>query len=161
MGRAMTAREVLDTYWDGSLPVPLVTIANAMGIRVFQDPLLNCSGEVSLDESGKPRIVFNPIDPEVRQRFTIAHEIGHVALGHLVPGKTEYRDEVRDFFASVRDSKEVEANKFAAQLLMPADITKKMFASIGGPSLEELAQLFNVSTAAMRFRLINLGLIRG
>lgn len=157
----MTAKEVLDTHWDGTLPVPLIGIANAMGIRVFQRPGLECSGKVFIDDNNSPRIVYNPDEPPVRQRFTIAHEIGHVALGHLKPGSVEFRDEVRDFFSTTRDRKEVSANKFAARLLMPADSVRTAFLKMGELSIQEMADMFSVSTAAMRYRLINLGLIRG
>lgn len=41
----MTAKEILDAYWNGDLPVPLISVANAMGMRVFSDPALDCSGK--------------------------------------------------------------------------------------------------------------------
>lgn len=157
----MTAKEVLDTHWNGQLPVPLISIANAMGVRVFKQQGLDCSGKVFLDDKGVARIIFNPDEAPVRQRFTIAHEMGHVSLGHLKPGHTEYRDEARDFFSTVRDPKEIEANKFAARLLMPAESVRTSFLKMGELSIQGMADLFDVSTVAMRYRLINLGLISG
>lgn len=157
----MNAKEVLDTYWNGDLPVPLISIANAMGIRVFKQQNLDCSGKIFLDEVGKPRIIFNPNEAPVRQRFTIAHEIGHFSLGHLKPGHTAYRDEAGHFSSNVRDLKEIEANKFAARILMPANSVKTAFLKMGKLSIENMAEMFDVSTVAMRYRLINLGLISG
>ena len=161
MDRAMTAKEVLDSHWDGTLPVPLIAIANAMGIRVFKNPSLGYSGKVYLDDQGVPRIVYDSSEPAVRQRYTIAHEIGHVALGHLSSGGVEFRDEAEKFFSTVREPKEVSANKFAARLLMPAERVRTAFLKMADLSIEDMAAMFNVSTAAMRYRLINLGLIRG
>lgn len=162
MNRAMTAQEVLDRYWDGvTLPVPLISIANKMGISVFKRQDMAYSGEVSIGEDGLAKIVFNTDEPTVRQRFTVAHEIGHVALGHVKPGGKEFRDEAKDFFSSVRSPNEVAANKFAAELLMPADSVRFCFLKMGSLSVDEIAKVFNVSTAALRYRLINLGLIRG
>lgn len=157
----MNATEVLNTYWNGDLPVPLISIANAMGLRVFKQQNLDCSGKIFLDENGNARIVFNSDEATVRQRFTIAHEIGHFSLGHLKPGHTAYRDDAAHFSSNVRDPEEIAANKFAARLLMPADSIKTAFLKMGKLSVEDMAEMFNVSTVAMRYRLINLGLIRG
>lgn len=157
----MNAQEVLDRYWDGKLPVNPVVIAQAMGIEVFTQHAISESGRVTFELNQPPRIVFNADEALVRQRFTVAHEIGHLALGHLPPGGRMFRDDAQMFFTSVRDYREVEANQFAANLLMPAETVKTVFYDMPNIDLPAMAALFNVSSAAMRFRLINLGLIRG
>jgi len=53
-------------------------------------------------------ILYNEQKPDARRRFTIAHEIGHIALKHCEHGAAE----------------EAEANFFAAQLLMPDAILR-------------------------------------
>lgn len=160
MNRTMTAKEVLDAHWDGKLPVKLIPIAEAMGIRVFKRQGMSESGIVDYDELG-PRIIFNPDEPNVRQRFTVAHEIGHVALGHVKQGGKMYRDDVRMFFSTEKSPEETEANQFAARLLMPADHVKTTFYKMPDLSIRDMADIFKVSEAAMRYRLMNLGLIRG
>lgn len=153
------ASQVLQTLWDGQLPIDPVALASRMGARVVSDPSLQqegISGSFEFDETG-PLIRVNPYDPPVRQRFTVAHEIGHWLLLHVKPGELAHRDPTNQY--AVLDSKEVEANRFAAQLLMPSHVTEDLVKMVP-PMLrtEILAQQFNVSTAAMSYRLRNLGL---
>jgi Zn-dependent peptidase ImmA (M78 family) len=51
---------------------------------------------------------------------------------------------------------EMEANHFAAELLMPEEHVKSLIAD-GTTSIQDLADKFNVSPGAMKYRLINLG----
>jgi Zn-dependent peptidase ImmA (M78 family) len=86
-------------------------------------------------------IGFNSNHPWCRRRFTIAHEIGHLLLGHMCS------DNQND-----GTHNEKEANLFAAELLMPAKLIKKDFANIN--DVQELAQLYRVSSQALTIRLI-------
>ncbi len=156
----MTARDVLGSFWDGSLPVRPVALSTAMGIKVFKKPDLDVSGEVSLGADGDIVIVYRDTEPQTRQRFTIAHEMGHVVLGHLEHGRKMFRDPIENMFASTRDTREVEANRFAARLLMPDDAVR-LAVREGVRTIGELAALFFVSEIAMKFRLKNLGILRG
>lgn len=61
--------------------------------------------------------------------------------------------------ASVRDPREVSANRFAAALLMPTALVKHMIFEEGVTDLQKLANTFGVSTAAMEFRLRNIGIL--
>lgn len=88
-----------------------------------------------------------------RDRFTIAHELGHYflhyrAMGHIGV-KTFYRDE--------RSTADVQANVFAAALLMPVDRFIEAFYEDEG-SIQKLANRFEVSPAAVRvhIRVLNL-----
>lgn len=156
-----TAADVLQAHWDGRLPVNPQAIAQAMGIEV--KPLTpfepatwrpNESGHYSFRE-GRPLITYNFSDAPVRQRFTIAHEIGHHVHGDL----DAPRDTTEQFSARTRDPKEVAANRFAAALLMPAALVKHMVLEQRVNNLSRLAQTFGVSTAAMEFRLKAIGLL--
>jgi len=151
------ASKFLRFYWDGSLPVDPVRIAQAAGVVVYgrgglEDPHYKYSGYYKRF-NGQPSIEFNITEAPVRQRFTIAHELGHFALGH--------EDSPRDAgdFQSSRDPSERQANQFAAELLMPADEVKNMFMSGVMGSTDRLASVFGVSKAALGYRLINLGLV--
>lgn len=153
---SMSVTEVLSAYWDdGSLPVDPAYIATRMGVSVMADPNLDGSGhyEPNASKSGGPLITYNPTENIVRQRFTIAHELGHHALAH---GPRD-RDTPENFTMIFSDPKEVAANKFAAQLLMPKDFIHAVVQVRGVRDLKRLAKLFNVSTAAMGYRLRDLG----
>jgi Zn-dependent peptidase ImmA (M78 family) len=105
------------------------------------------------NQSGAPAIIFNTDDSSARQRFTIAHELGHFVLGH----GTSPRDTSNVFSSSAGNPIERAANQFAAHLLMPADAIRMMI-SQGHSSTDALAKIFGVSTAAMSYHLVNLGL---
>lgn len=98
------------------LPVNVVSLCRKMGIRVQyytpQDDNDGCSTILL----GTPRIfVSNRRSPE-RQRFTIAHELGHILLGHIGGGVALVNRE-----PSPTDNPiEHEANVFASRLLAPA-----------------------------------------
>lgn len=79
------------------------------------------SGTTFTMPSGKHVITVNESETEERQRFTICHEIGHIVLGlpsshHVVPSWSYAK----------RDINEVMCDTFAAELLMPYGLWKKM-----------------------------------
>jgi Zn-dependent peptidase ImmA (M78 family) len=137
------------------LPIDPVAIARAEGIDVLPFPEMptTASGWFRIID-GQPTIYFNQEEPSRRQRFTVAHELGHYALGH---GERP-RDNASAFNVRNYDPYEAGANKFAAELLMPAErLRAAMLAGIS--DLARLATGFGVSEVAMRYRLKNLGWI--
>lgn len=152
------AAEVLRTYWDQQLPIRVDLIAQRMGVRLFPRAEMGYSGHFFAagdphNQTGAPAIIFNTDDSSARQRFTIAHELGHFVLGH----GTSPRDTSNVFSSSAGSPIERAANQFAAHLLMPADAIRMMI-SRGYSSTDALANIFGVSTAAMGYHLVNLGL---
>lgn len=107
------------------------------------------------NESGKKIIYYNPTESEIRQRFTLAHELGHHLLGH-----TRYKNEYRDNFTEKPDNLfDIEANLFAVEILMPSGAILRLAGSKGCRTENDLAVLFNVSLEAMHWKLIYLGII--
>lgn len=117
----------------------------------------------------------NPSEGEQRQRFTKAHELGH--LVHDIAPKIDNISEGEKFVEKLnRDGavnfQERRANKFAAQLLMPLDLVKnevnKLVEQVKregrtatvDEAITKLSAIFNVSTQAMGFRLKDLGYIK-
>jgi len=112
---------------EGKIPVPLIKIAESLGYKVctFKPTFetLHISGIVDYDER---KILLNGLDFYKRQRFTLAHEIGHIVLKHQKVGETlDYREDMENILSS--KPKERDANKFAAELLMPREEFKKKF----------------------------------
>ena len=112
-------------------------------------------------------ILINTNKPVVRQNFTIGHELGHYFMHRddlqrqsaIIDGddsldgqKILYR---RDDEGSKR--LEIEANNFAASLLMPADLVRRAWQAT--QSVEECARIFSVSVVAMSVRLTKLKLL--
>ena len=88
-----------------------------------------------------------------RQRFTIAHELGHYMMHR---NKSEsFTDEVF-FRTEKKDLIEYRANEFASQLLMPEEKVRSAITQ-GIKNLGELSERFNVSSAAMKVRVQELG----
>ena len=96
-----------------------------------------------------PRILFDATHAAVRQRFTIAHELGHLLLHP--PGK-KFRD---TSYADVTQPQEREANEFASHLLMPLWMLEPIVLS-GTKTTASLAHKFNVSVPAMQWQLSKL-----
>lgn len=163
----VSASALLDRFWNGVLPVNPKAIAESLGLRVVPlgqtDINQGLSGALHWyqpegDSSPKLYCRFNASESKERQRFTIAHEVGHYALGHMA-GKTLFRDTTETFTGRVYDVVEVEANKFAAELLMPESLVKSAIEQDGIQTINQLANRFGVSASAMRWRLVNLGLL--
>ena len=150
-----TAAQVITEYWDdGILPVVPAYIAAQMGVAVLADPKLVASGHYEPKGfNDGPLITYNPTEPPVRQRFTIAHELAHFVLNH----GTRDRDTPDNFTMVVHDQKEVAANKFAVCLLIPKSFVDAIVQVNMVRSLPKLAKIFGVSKAAMSYRLKELG----
>ncbi len=148
----MNAKHFFDKYWDGRMPVDIVALAKAAGVIVRPNPQLKASGQFFFDEE-QPIIEYNPSEHNVRQRFTIAHELGHFVLEH----GPAFRDSVENFNLSTWNPKEIAANRFAAEILMPEDAVEYLIHKEKEYSPNEMALAFEVSPVAMRYRLKNLG----
>jgi Zn-dependent peptidase ImmA (M78 family) len=125
-------------------------------VRAAED--LSESGSIELTDDG-PLIMVKGTEVSERKRFTVAHEIGHFALGHLTPGKPKFRDFTGNFSSQVSNSEERSANAFAAEMLMPERMIKFIVSEDGITSIEDLARMFGVSQVAMKYRLSNIGLV--
>ena len=151
------ARRVLKQYWDWQVPVDVEALANRCGVQVQYVPALGVSGIVKrMDEGALIRV--DATEPEVRRRFTIAHELGHFLLGHL-SDQPEYRDPSRNYTLGNFDPKERDANRFAAELLMPAEAVRAVVLKMENAGVEEIAKAFGVSKVAMGIRLKSMGIL--
>ncbi|WP_423973499.1 ImmA/IrrE family metallo-endopeptidase [Kingella oralis] len=152
------ARNILNTYWDLSIPIDVHQIAKNMEVEVQEVSHIgtsvdNISGSFEIINN-RPVCTIRTSDAFVRQRFTLAHELGHYVLNH---GKA-FRDNDAVFSGRYNyDYREVEANTFAAALLMPADAVHEAIVNIPHLTIGQLADIFNVSHTAMGYRLTNLG----
>ena len=156
------AAEVLRHHGLYSVPVDPVVLANKVGIKVhnamfWEDGI---SGVVA-KRGDFISLLVNADNAPARKRFTIAHELGHHFL-HLLQDGAFVDKEVDLFRAEVGEGEspkrqEVEANQFAAALLMPEEFVRREFEH--SPELSVLARMFNVSEVAMGYRLSQLRLI--
>jgi len=155
------ARQLLKQAGVEAPPVPVERVADHLGIRVERSDLgADCSG-VLVREGDRAVIGVNWDHHPNRQRFTIAHEIAHFQLHQgTTYVDSGYRTHFRDLESgSGTKREEIEANGFAAALLMPAhwvreDFRKRPFdMAAEADDLEGMARRFEVSTQAMAIRL--------
>ncbi len=149
-----------------SAPVDIKAIAKQKGAIIKPYKVDEKISGMLFIKDGHGIISYNPTESTVRQRFTIAHELGHLLLHKKTQDifvdkqfQVHFRNENS---SSGQDIQELEANAFAAAILMPKDLLlneiKKHNFDLGDESaMKELANLFNVSLQAMTFRMVNLG----
>jgi len=161
------ARDLLQRLDIRNIPVPVEKIAKAIGAQVIFSPLDDeLSGMVFVKEN-QIIIGVNSLHHPNRQRFTISHEIGHIDLHKNIISSHIHVD--RKFTVMLRspnsatgtDRLEIEANRFASELLMPQWAVQKVLEQAeididDDESIAALARKFRVSRQAFQYRLINL-----
>jgi Zn-dependent peptidase ImmA (M78 family)/DNA-binding XRE family transcriptional regulator len=151
------AQQLLAQAQVRKLPVNVEGLARSCGVNVAPWDFNDDISGVLLDLDAGPVIGFNDGQVDTRQRFTIAHELGHFLLDHHDHFHIDLSDqESHGAPPGYSWQDERAANDFAAQVLMPAAFVSQAFAKT--KSLSQLASRFDVSTQAMGFRLVNLGL---
>ena len=172
------AQEMLEKANAMTRPVDLKPILDMLKLELRLSPMgEEYSGFLAAD---KRMIVVNERHPKVRQRFTVAHEIGHYDLhcggrnsaGLFVDRADYFRDDDKQEvyfrhhrFGPADYRMETEANAYAAGLLMPEKLLEQYLEQNAGKidlskpeGAKRVAQAFNVSRLAMGYRLSNLGL---
>ena len=144
-------------------PVPVERIARRLGVQVRYTPFDGDLSGMATISSGVCVIGVNSLHAPVRQRFTLAHELGHLRLHRSILEDKLHLDRGslrRDWLSTQGvEPIEIEANAFASELLIPLTLLK---ATLKGrwvdfeddEEIGVLARKFRVSPAAMRFRLI-------
>lgn len=155
------ATKVLKKCFVSQPPVPIEDIIEDYAIQLRFIDLRDRSSQISgLYDNGTKTIYVNANEAPARQRFTIAHELGHALLHSYQLEKNPnlgifYRRPLGDeVFNSIEER---QANCFAAHLLVPEAIIRELYPACKSPSV--LADIFNVSRQVIEFHLLNLGLI--
>ncbi len=153
-----TALQILKDFEITAAPVDPAKIARDLGIIVnfARFPKHdNVSGFYNADQNA---IYVNINEAPARMTFTIAHELGHYHLHQEWVKSSEYKILFRNqVLTAQKDPKEQEANKFAANLLVPKflldqyDIKKLFINSL--ISISEIATMFAVSADVIKLRL--------
>lgn len=124
------------------LPIPISEICRRHGIELFFYDAMSVIGACYIDFHGRKIIVVNDNVPRGRVRFSIAHELGHVILNHSSPALS------MPSVTKHPTDHEVDANVFAAELLMP----KMHLQAYGMLSPEGIAKICDVSLEAAKIR---------
>ena len=163
------AEEVLVQLAVRGAPVPVEHLALQLGLSVERAQLGDDVSGILVVRDGRGLIGVNTAQAPTRQRFSIAHEIGHFLLHRNVMSVFIDKQFTRPYLAAFRDAtsatgedkREREANAFAAALLMPERFVRNVVTDLGADADDDgaialLAKRFEVSQQAMTFRLVNL-----
>lgn len=171
--KSVAERLLLD-HRVSAVPVPVREIILSLGIQLREDRVEDAlSGFLVRNaHEGLTVIGVNANHPEPRQRFTMAHELGHYLLHeneavHFDKQRPGYSVLLRSTETeSMNPEIEREANLFAAELLMPETFVLEAVRQFGSMDLLEddeafriLAGQFKVSRQALSIRLEALGLV--
>lgn len=164
------ARVLRDSGHLGEVPTPIEAVAAKRGAQIVRERLDRDVSGLLFRDDDSIMIGVNDLHAPRRQRFTIAHEVGHLEMHKGRPLVLDHvRINMRDATSSTAtDVEEIEANQFAAAILMPSDLVireaKRLLrddpTATDASIVPLLAHGFEVSEQAMEIRLVNLGLRR-
>lgn len=160
MRPGQAANKILEMAGHATPPIDPADTAEELGISIYHWEFPDEVSGIYVWDNNKASIGINRYHPYVRQRFTTAHEVGHFVFHREDMFMDFYDQEISSNIDNVQDQKkEIVANQFAADLLMPMRAVKKDFDKYGESGLDKLAKKYEVSEQAMWFRLLNLRLI--
>ena len=136
-----------------TIPVDLNSMAQELSIEVFEE-LFSDEQEgyiVKGNRFANFTIYLNTNKPDVRRRFTLAHEISHAILHSDVINQTGSMD--RGIRTGYEDYREAEANNLAADIIMPYNKIRQIVDDEKINNTSDLAERFQVSEFAMKIRL--------
>lgn len=154
------AQAILDLYsHEYGSEVDIEKIVAELKISVIQHDLPDDeSGMLIINKERKAIIVVNKHHSKVRKRFTIAHELGHYLM-HCDQGQQVFHRSIKS--SQGTEPQEIDANAFAAALLMPKADIKKLIREINNSLFDDevddlivgKANELNVSKTALIYRI--------
>lgn len=155
------ANKILYSYWNLKIPVNVYQIAENIGFNIvenqneYNNAILNLNNKTIIINNNESHI-NNLSEQKLQNRFTIAHQLGHYVLNHK---KTKQDDFIfvddDDVFNGKKnyDYREVEANMFAARLLIPTDALREVIINVKHATVKYIAQFFQVKENHVAYRL--------
>src|SRR2546425_1729848 len=166
-------------------PMSEVSLPRIKACKIIRDLRIKDPGEISIEDiawtqgalvienglrGADARLVYTPgiqpaiirvnakISPPARKRFAIAHELGHLRLNHNPGAPTECTEKDFLLWYKGENEQEVEANTFAAELLMPeAFFQRRLEGTVPSMDLiENLAGEFQTTLTATAIRYVEL-----
>lgn len=137
------------------LPIDLSDICGQLGVVLLDNTIAQelrpTESGVAVRQSGIWYIIYDDTDIRGKQRFTVAHELGHILLGHAM--KNGYYTRRNNI---VKPDDETAADMFAARLLAPSCVLW----GIGAKTAQQIATVCDISITAARIRAERIDLLR-
>ncbi|HXM49591.1 MAG TPA: XRE family transcriptional regulator [Pyrinomonadaceae bacterium] len=156
----LLTEKVRSDFEQNEPPINIYLIIDGLGVSLVPTAFDKVAAVVGRAESSlqrAPWIAVNSSQPSFRQRFSIAHELAHLLL---------HEEELvlhAHYFKKQFEKKEIDADSFASELLLPRELLKASIESVAAQTIEEavllLSHLYQVSFAAMAYRLYALEMI--
>lgn len=163
------AKKLINERLVHNAPVPVEEIADYLGINIENKifPPDSTIDAMMIRKGKHATIVVNDGHHHNRKRFSVAHEIGHFLLHAnddlYIDKKVQEQLFVFTRTSAKKDSDEVEANQFAAELLMPSELVTRDFLRYIESRVEnfisKMAEDYQVSETALTYKLMNLKLL--
>lgn len=154
-----TAEKLLRRLRISEPPIYPEIIAQKLNVPVFEWNLPDEISGLFVRNDELVCIGVNQSHAQVRQRFTVAHELGHFVFSNEEELFVDFVDNGSEIRSKDQNA-EKRANYFAAGLLMPRSWLKRDFDQYGSDALATLSRRYQVSEQAMWFRLLNLKLVK-
>ena len=145
-----------------NLPIDICSIIEKLKIHYKEEEFGSSLSGAAMIDGRKKIISVNSEHSDHRKRFTAAHELGHILLHQDQSLSVDIKPItfLRDDIASTgQEWREIEANHFAAGILMPKDLVESELSRLRKKFSDEdelisaLAEAFDVSPQAMGIRL--------
>lgn len=149
------AKKLLQESQCTGVPIDVRQIASNFGI-IIEEVESDYFEGFSARSEGKAGILINSkYKFEKRKRFTIAHELGHIILPYH--NGQQYACTSEDMVRYYAKDEEVEANEFAAELLMPSDLLEEdcKELDVNLTTINQLSDRYNVSKCAASLRFVD------
>lgn len=136
-------------------PVDIHEVIRRMDVVLFFDDIKDCVSKTFVDRDGRGSISVNASENVLRQRFAMAHGLGHLLLNH-----GNKVDTVDCFFTGVKNVEEQAANLFTLNLLVPQDVLQYFIDKRRMSDVRLLAKNFGVTTSLILFAFKHYGWFR-
>ncbi len=145
------------------IPMPIDDmdmVVTKLGGRLQEDEAINCysDGIIEREDLNYPFSIKIPYSQsENRKNFTVAHELGHLFLhmGYMINSDLWESSRSMKFYRKGNSEMELQANEFAAALLMPKEKYKEIldkFSEDNYVLIAKVADYFHVSIDAATYR---------
>jgi Zn-dependent peptidase ImmA (M78 family)/transcriptional regulator with XRE-family HTH domain len=156
---AVVRRLLKASGFEDATPVPVFALIAQFGVEIRFTALDSLAGALLLGDGHPTGVLVNSDQPFERQRFSAAHELGHLLLGH-----EPMSGSFLSFLGRRFEPEELDADAFAGELLIPTHLLTEKVGDFAGRPIDEsvylLARTFAVSFQAMTLRLAKLGALR-